>query len=120
MTGYMTHDSNVARLQDMHSRAAQRRSARRPKSAREETPMHATDSIAIRRATEADRVAVARLAALDSADTPSGEILIAEVGDEPQAAIQISTGATIADPFRRTADVVELLRLRARLAYRAA
>jgi hypothetical protein len=71
------------------------------------------ESIAIRRATESDLAAVERLAALDSATVPAGEILLAEVGDEPHAAIQVSSGMTIADPFRRTADVVELLSLRA-------
>ena len=116
MTGHLTQDTNLARLQDLRNRADERRSARHMNSTREDTHMHATESIAIRRATNADRVTVERLAALDSAETPSGEILIAEVGDEPQAAIQVATGATIADPFRRTADLVELLRLRARLA----
>jgi len=70
-------------------------------------------SIAIRRATEDDRPVLARLAALDSAPTPSGEVLIAEVDAEPQAAIEIASGATIADPFRRTADLTELLSVRA-------
>ena len=112
MTGYLTHDANLARLQDMR-RAAERRSAARAKPTREETHTQATECITIRHASGTDRVAVERLAALDSAEAPSGELLIAEVGDEPQAAIEIATGATIADPFRRTADLVELLALRA-------
>jgi hypothetical protein len=72
-------------------------------------------TIAIRRATHSDRTVIERLAALDSSPAPSGEILIAEVGAEPQAAIEIATGATVADPFRPTAHVVELLGLRATL-----
>jgi hypothetical protein len=72
-----------------------------------------TQPIAIRRATPADRPAVERLAALDSARSPSGDVLIAEVGDEPQAAIAIATGFAVADPFRPTAHVVELLTVRA-------
>jgi len=71
------------------------------------------ESIAIRRATEADRAALERRAALDSAPTSSGEVLLAEVGGEPQAAIEIASGATIADPFRPTAYLIELLSLRA-------
>lgn len=71
--------------------------------------------IAIRRATEADRHTLERLAALDSSRIPSGEVLIAEVGEEPQAAIEVSSGAAVADPFRPTAELVSLLRLRARL-----
>jgi len=70
-------------------------------------------SISIRRATETDRGALERLAALDSAPIPSGEILIAEVDGEPQAAIEIAGGTTVADPFRPTAELIELLGLRA-------
>lgn len=69
--------------------------------------------IGIRRATAADRAALERLAALDSARVPAGDMLIAEVGGEPQAAIEIATGAAIADPFRATRMLVELLDLRA-------
>jgi hypothetical protein len=72
-------------------------------------------TIAIRRATDSDRPVIERLAALDSAPTLTGEILIAEVGDEPQAAIEIASGAAIADPFRPTAHLVELLDVRAAL-----
>lgn len=77
------------------------------------TRTQTTDSIVIRRATEADRVAMERLAQLDSASMPAGGALVAEVAGEPVAAIEIETGAAIADPFHRTADVVELLTLRA-------
>jgi hypothetical protein len=70
-------------------------------------------SVTIRRATEDDRQVLERLAALDSARLPSGDILIAEVGYEQQAAIEVATGATIADPFRPTAHLIELLELRA-------
>jgi hypothetical protein len=72
-----------------------------------------TAQIAIRRATDADRSALERLAALDSARTPTGDVLIAEVDDEPQAAIEIAGGAVVADPFRPTANLVELLGVRA-------
>jgi len=70
-------------------------------------------AIAIRRATADDAAVVERLAALDSAAVPRGDILIAEVGGEPQAALELTTGATVADPFRPTAQLVELLRVRA-------
>jgi hypothetical protein len=115
MTGYLPHDANVARMHDMHTRAAERRADRRPTTTRHqqegETPTR--PPIAIRRARDADRVVLERLAALDSAPVPAGEVLIAEVGDEPQAAIEVATGATVADPFRLTGDLVELLALRA-------
>jgi hypothetical protein len=70
-------------------------------------------TVTIRRAADADRHALERLAALDSARPPAGETLVAEAGGEQQAAIEVATGATIADPFRPTAHLVELLELRA-------
>jgi hypothetical protein len=70
-------------------------------------------SVTIRRATEADRRALERLAVLDSAPAPSGEVLIAEAGGEQQAAFEVATGATIGDPFRPTAHLIDLLELRA-------
>ena len=45
---------------------------------------------------------------------PAGELLVAETGDEVVAALSVDTGARVADPFRRTADVVDLLAYRAR------
>jgi len=59
--------------------------------------------------------AVRRLAYLDSRRPLRGEVLVAFVDGEPLAAISLADGAVVADPFRRTADVVELLRLRAQL-----
>jgi hypothetical protein len=38
---------------------------------------------------------------------------IAEAGGEQQAAIEVATGATIGDPFRPTAHLIDLLELRA-------
>jgi hypothetical protein len=67
----------------------------------------------IRRASAADASAVARLAELDSASLPTGEMLLAEVGDELWAAVEIDSGTAIADPFRPSADLVELLHFRA-------
>ena len=75
--------------------------------------MNRHETVSIRRAAETDEVALAQLAALDSAPAPSGEVLIAEVGGAPHGAIEIATGNTIADPFHPTAHLVELLRERA-------
>jgi hypothetical protein len=75
--------------------------------------MHQLDPIKIRLTGPEDARALRRLAALDSAPVPSGWMLLAEVGDEPWAAVEVRTGAAIADPFRPTADLVELLRMRA-------
>jgi hypothetical protein len=70
-------------------------------------------SVTIRYATAADRVALERLAALDSEPALAGDVLLAEVDGEAVAAIELAGGATIADPFRPTAALVELLGLRA-------
>ena len=71
------------------------------------------NNITIRRATAADALAVRRLAVLDSAFPPTGEVLLAKVGDELWAALSVDTGHAVADPFRPSGDLVELLRLRA-------
>jgi hypothetical protein len=70
-------------------------------------------NLTIRRATAADLFAVRRLAALDSAFPPTGDVLLAEMGDELWAALSIDTGAAVADPFRPSRDIVDLLRFRA-------
>ena len=70
-------------------------------------------NLTIRYATTADQFAVRRLAVLDSASPPTGDVLLAEVGNELWAALSIDTGAAVADPFRPSGDMVDLLRLRA-------
>jgi hypothetical protein len=72
-------------------------------------------TLTIRRADTSDQGSLVRLAALDSASPPTEEALLAEVGGELWAAVEIDSGAAIADPFRPSADLVELLRLRASL-----
>ncbi len=75
--------------------------------------MIATDTIVIRRAGAADARILARLAALDSAAAPGSESLIAELDGVAVAALDLTDGRVVADPFARTADLVELLQLRA-------
>ncbi len=117
MTGHLPYDANLARLEELRIRAASHRAARREPSPAPAPPqvLDVAACIAIRRATEADVLVLRRLAALDGGRSPGdGEMLIAEVGGEAQAAIDVATGRTIADPFRPTAALVELLSLRAR------
>lgn len=116
MTGYLPHDANIARLDDLRVRAAAYRGSHRvPSPAPERSQLlDVAACIAIRRATEADALVLQRLAALDGGrPVGDGEMLIAEVGGEPQAAIDVASGAAIADPFRPTGALVELLSLRA-------
>ena len=68
----------------------------------------------IRAATDNDAASLLRLARLDSQGRPpSGTILVAEDGGVIVAAMALHDGTTIADPFRSTAPIVAMLRLRA-------
>ena len=69
--------------------------------------------VTLRLAIPADARRLRTLAQLDSAPVPSGSMLIAEVDGRLRAALPLDGGAPIADPFRRSADLVELLRTRA-------
>jgi hypothetical protein len=62
----------------------------------------------------ADQRPLARLAELDSAAPLGQPVLLAEVEGELRAALALSGGAVVADPFYPTADLVDLLRARAR------
>lgn len=69
-----------------------------------------TSSITIRPAYADDDAALARLAALDSAPVPAFPLLLAEVDGQLRAAISAADGATVADPFFPTAELIGLLR----------
>jgi hypothetical protein len=69
--------------------------------------------ITVRLADDSDAQALSRLAALESTSVPVGPTLLAERDGEALAALPIHGGSAIADPFRRTAAVVELLEFRA-------
>jgi hypothetical protein len=70
--------------------------------------------ISIRAATTGDGPALARLAALDSAPVPFGPVLLAEVDGQPKAALSVNDDHVIGDPFARTVELAELLRIHAR------
>lgn len=68
--------------------------------------------VTVRLAEAADRASLERLAGRDSACVPTGEVLLATVDGEVRAALSIDGATVVADPFRPTAELVELLRLR--------
>ncbi|HLY48270.1 MAG TPA: hypothetical protein VKR21_03670 [Solirubrobacteraceae bacterium] len=70
--------------------------------------------LVIRRAVAGDQPALRNLAALDSARPLRDPVLIGELRGEPVAALELRDGTVVADPFVATAEIVELLRLRAR------
>jgi hypothetical protein len=71
-----------------------------------------SESVTIRAARALDRAALRRVAQRDSRAVPEGELLVAEIDGELQAAIALGTGEVIADPFRPTAELVRMLGLR--------
>ena len=75
--------------------------------------MNATANISIRSPHHDDYSAIWQVAALDDALVPAGELLVAELDGEIVAALSLTSGESIADPFRRSAEALDLLRLRA-------
>jgi hypothetical protein len=71
-------------------------------------------AVTIRESGDGDRTALRRLAELDSArPLPAGRALLAQRDGETLAALSLTTGAAVADPFRPTAAIVGLLEFRA-------
>jgi hypothetical protein len=60
-----------------------------------------------------DRTVLERLATLDSQQPLAEDVLIAEIDGVAVAALSLSSGRVVADPFVYTAPVVDLLRVRA-------
>ena len=72
-------------------------------------------AITIRRARLDDARTLRDLAGLDSSPrVPQGEVLLAELGGRPVAALSMTDGTKVADPFVPTAHVTDLLAVRAR------
>ena len=73
----------------------------------------AAESVTLRYGVPGDEAALVRLAALDSSTAPAQPVLLAEVGGRLRAAMALSDGEVVADPFHPTAYLVDLLRARA-------
>jgi hypothetical protein len=72
------------------------------------------DALTIQQTNNTDTPAVWRLAALDDRRAPHAPALLAYVGGELRAALGLRDGQVVADPFHRTDDIVEMLRVEAR------
>ncbi len=70
------------------------------------------DAVTVRFAGEEDTEALRRLAQRDGRRAPRGPLLVAEVHGDLLAARSLADGCSVADPFRHTAHLVELLALR--------
>jgi hypothetical protein len=82
------------------------------------TATHDT-TILIRRANDDDAPALRRLAQLDGARLPEGDLLVAEADSEIRAALRVSDSAYVADPFFPSRALVGLLDTRAKAMRRA-
>ena len=69
-------------------------------------------SLNIRIAYPDDRAALERLATLDARPLPSEPLLVAEADGELWAAVSRRSGAAVADPFRPSGALVDLLHAR--------
>jgi hypothetical protein len=66
-------------------------------------------NLTIRPARPTDEPRLRRIAALDSRALPHGDLLVGVVDGEIQAAIETGSRRVVANPFVRTAELVELL-----------
>lgn len=101
-----------ARIDDFRRAADARRAAHGQN--RPAPSVLAEMNVTLRFGSAGDQGALARLAALDSSKPPAQPVLLAEVDAQLLAALSVSDGTVIADPFHRTADLIDLLRARAR------
>jgi hypothetical protein len=76
--------------------------------------MYPANAYNIRQANDDDWASLDRLAELDSQRGLSGPALVAEIGGDPAAAISLTDGRVIADPFQQTAVARQLLHMRVR------
>jgi hypothetical protein len=73
-----------------------------------------TPELVIRLARPDDEPAIQRLAELDSAREPTGDVIVAEVRGSVWAALSLADFHAVADPFRPTGELVFLLAERGR------
>jgi hypothetical protein len=76
--------------------------------------MFSANAYVIRIATEDDAYTLRQLAALDGKRQLVGETLIGEIDGRPAAAVSLTGGRVVADPFEPTSQLVALLHMRAR------
>jgi hypothetical protein len=97
----------------LHKMAGFERDARRYRRAREATarpPQPVRTAIQLR--LSACREELERLALLSERPLHEGDWIVADVDGVPVAAVSVENGTTVYDPFKPTAQVVSLLKLR--------
>lgn len=108
--GYLALAAAQVRIDDLRRDASRRAKRHAP------SPPPAADMgpVTLRFGFPDDANALARLAALDSSRPPAQPVLLAEIAGELRAALSLSDGAVVADPFHPTIALIELLQERAR------
>jgi hypothetical protein len=91
-----------------------RRRAARVRSMADTSGAH-DPALTIRELPDGTAPELQRLAELDSAEPPTGPVLAAEADGKLVAEVPLDGGRPIADPFRRTADIVRVLEFMAKL-----
>ena len=107
-------DLALARAKADDLRRAAEASALTHRGTQQPQPVAAERSVTLRFASSADQKRLARLAELDSSTAPTRPVLLAEVDGQLRAALALTDGAVVADPFHPTSDLIDLLRARAR------
>jgi hypothetical protein len=110
MNPFLSKELATEHIRDLHdaARGTRIRVRKDTKPARD-----VTSRITVRRFAERDIDSVRLLAALDSKPMPTGGVLVAEQDGEVVAALPLDSGQALADPFKPTAHLVALLKVRA-------
>lgn len=111
MNPFLSNEVSGEHVRDLREEAARASRWSRKASA---VKSDRSEELVVRRFAERDIDGIRRLAALDEKPAPTGSVLVAEVSGELVAALPLDGGVAIADPFKPTADVVEVLQTRAR------
>ena len=94
-------------------RKALEQALQRTRLLEEQASQPSQEAVSLRLCSVGDDEALERLAVLDGRSSPRGRYVLAEVGGEVIAALPLGGGKPLSDPFRRTAHLLPLLRLRA-------
>jgi hypothetical protein len=115
MTALITQLANERSAEMRRSAERHRRFGRKGRAPRRAAVEAVVADVTVRRLDErpSDRAALSYLADLDSRKPLTGEVLGAELDGALVAAISLTTGEVIADPFVRTDHIRSLLVLRA-------
>jgi hypothetical protein len=108
---FLSRELASEHIRDLHDEAVRTGRGRGQTSAAES---NRSQDLTVRGFAERDIDAIRRLAALDVKPIQTGGVLVAEQDGDLIAVLPLDGGQALADPFKPTADIVELLTMRAR------